>query len=114
VIEDIDQCLFGSFKFDIRIYTYVTCLTPTDFAVGSSLICLAMLQPTLRSTLPVDIPTDYPCLSILQLTIRFAVSSDTPTVPTTRSTDDPSILCTMFADITTDYPPLYPACRYDN
>jgi hypothetical protein len=37
-------------------------VNPINYPACSTLLCLAIPQPTLRSALPVDIPTDYPPL----------------------------------------------------
>jgi hypothetical protein len=100
-----------------------------------ALLCLAVLQPTLRSALPVDIPTDYPplysaCpyydLSILHLTIRSALSAATPadyiiyrlSALLYLAMLQPTMLCallfsTLSSDTTSDYLLCF-ACRYSN
>jgi hypothetical protein len=98
-----------------------------------ALLILSILQPSIRSTLPVDTTIEHtPLLSIFQLTIRsalpgvpggysdrlFAVLSLTLLQPTFSrallclAILQPTLFCTLSADITTDYPSLYSACRY--
>jgi hypothetical protein len=91
-----------------------------------AILCLAILQPTIRSTLRVDITTDditnhYPLCSIWchsnRLSAVLSLVLLQPTVLCAQlclATLQPTILCTLPADITTDNPPLYPAFRYYN
>jgi hypothetical protein len=66
-----DYPLYSLRRYSNRLSTLPTIcsplsgVTPTDYAtcstlLYSTLLCLTILQPTLRSALPVDIPTDYP------------------------------------------------------
>jgi hypothetical protein len=70
-------------------------ITPTDYAMCSTLLCIAILQTTILCTLPADITTDHPLCSLWHSSTDYAMPS------------------TLFTDTTTDYQ-LSSAFRYDN
>jgi hypothetical protein len=95
--------------------SYVHYSVYRDYNHLSSILCLAILQPSIRySTLPIDMQlticsTDYARRSLLRYsnpTILCALLC----LPILQ----PTILCTLPDDIATEYPPLNPACRYYN
>jgi hypothetical protein len=92
-----------------------------------------ILQPTLRSalsvdipadsrgsTLPVDITIDYPLCCLLRYCNRLCCVLSLALQPTIScallrlAILQPTVFCTLPADITTDYPPLYPTFRNYN
>jgi hypothetical protein len=68
-----------------------------------ALLCLAVLQPTIRCTMPVDITTDYPLCSTCRYYNRLSALLYLSILQlTTRSTDFPR--CSVWRHTTTDYP----------
>jgi pimeloyl-ACP methyl ester carboxylesterase len=62
------------------LHSALSSAPPTDYAVSSTLLCLAMLQPTFHSALRDGIPTDYPPLySACRYSNRLPLSGVTPT-----------------------------------
>jgi hypothetical protein len=74
------------------------------------MLCMLMLQPTIRcSTLPVDIPADYPLCSLRRYSKR---RSALLSLALLRHTISWALLCLAILQPTVFC--MYPACRYSN
>jgi hypothetical protein len=87
----------------------IRCITHVNITTNDLLCSLAILQATMICALL--------CLAILQTTMRSAlpvdILTDNPRL-SSLAILQPIVFRTLPGDITADYPPLYSACRYYN
>jgi hypothetical protein len=94
LLHSLSFLLAVSLSETVRYSVWLYSVRSAISCVCSPLLCLAIMQPIIRSALPVDIPTDYTPLysacryfnllsallspALLQTTIRSALSGVTP------------------------------------
>jgi hypothetical protein len=127
------SCLSSTLQMNLRAFSFSTpslfCLlflilrlcstlpgdTTTDYRMCSTVSVEAAY--ICRSTLPVDIPTDCPCCSLRHDSNRLSAVLSLTLLQSTFSCAllclailQPTLFCTLPADIRTDYLSLYSAC----